>query len=635
MKKINQKIDTTLDLALQLPEERKQRSGYLKTGFETLTDTWEVIVKYTGKNIKKIAEELDASLEILSDRFAILTIEEEKIYLLSQYKEIEYIEKPRRLINSINTVRRYSLDDLQRNYANDLRGEGVLIGIIDSGVDYSNLDFMNEDGTTRIISIWDQSVVEGEPPKGFNKGTEWSRKEINEALKNIDGDEDLSAIHHVDALGHGTCIAEIAAGNGKSSGENYSGVAPKTELIVVKLGARGGEGFSRTTEFMRAMRYIVDKAKKLKKPIVINGSYGTNEGAHDGNSLFESFIDEILDEWKVTMVVAAGNEGNAGHHFGGKIEKDEEKEIELEVGKEERVITLEIWKSFHDILYFELISPYGHSSGRMRTDEDLYKIDLDNLECYVCFNEPNQYDKSQQGYILILPKKDTIKDGIWKLRIYGENVVDGNLDIWLPMSEVVGEETRFLKPEINGTVKVPGTASKVITVGSYDPLTDSVCDFSGKGNLKLEDSIKPELVAPYKNIIKPIDKIDNGSLVGTGISAAYVTGAAALLMEWGIVKGNDPDLYGEKVKTYLTKGAMRKNRNIEFPNRVWGFGSLWIENSIAMAEGGGFRSYNETKVDNEHINERIVKVLGVHPRLMNPVFLSYLPKIYKKYKYRD
>jgi len=635
MKKINQKIDITLDLVLKLPEERKQRSGYLKTGFETLTDTWEVIVKYTGKNIKKIAKELDAEVEILSERFAILTIEEEKIYLLSQYNEIEYIEKPRRLINSINTVRKYNLDKLQKYYVDDLYGEGVIIGIIDSGIDYSNPDFINEDGSTRIISIWDQSVVEGQPPKGFKKGTEWTRKEIDGALKNLEEDKHSSVIHHVDALGHGTCIAEIAAGNGRSSERGYSGLAPKSELIVVKLGSRGGEGFSRTTEFMRAMRYLVDKAKKLNKPIVINGSYGTNEGAHDGNSLFESFIDEIIDEWKITMVVAAGNEGSTGHHFGGKIEKNEEMEIKIEVGKEERVITLEIWKSYYDILHFELISPYGYTTGKMKGDEDLYKIDLDELECYICFNDPNQYDKSQQGYILILPKNDTIEEGIWELKIYGENVVDGSLDIWLPMTEIVHEETRFLKADANGTVKIPGTASKVITVGSYDPLTNTVSKFSGKGEVKKKQSIKPELVAPYKNIITPIDKIENIDLVGTGISAAYVTGAAALLMEWGIIKGNDPEMYGDKVKVYLTKGAMRKNRNIKFPNNVWGFGSLWIENSLDIARSGEFRRYKNIEGNNEYPNEKIVKVLGVHPKFMNPIFLAYFPIIYNRYKYID
>jgi len=176
MRDINQKIDTTLDLVLKLPEERKQRSGYLKTGFEILTDSWEIIVKYKGKNIKKIAKELDAELEILSEKFAIFTIAEEKIYLLSQYNEIEYIEKPRRLISSINNVTKYNLGELQRYSVDDLKGEGVIIGIIDSGIDYNNPDFINEDGTTRIMSIWDQSVLEGEPPKGFKKGTEWTKK---------------------------------------------------------------------------------------------------------------------------------------------------------------------------------------------------------------------------------------------------------------------------------------------------------------------------------------------------------------------------------------------------------------------------------------------------------------------------
>lgn len=635
MKKANNKIDATLDLILKLPEERKQRSGYLKTGFETLTDTWELIVKYTGKNIKKIADELDASVEIVSKKFAIFTIEEEKIYLLSQYKEIEYIEKPRRLISSINTVRKYNLDVLQKYSIKDLDGEGVMIGIIDSGIDYTNLNFINEDGTTRIESIWDQSVVEGEPPKGFQKGTQWNKKDINKALKDLKEDKYMSAIHHVDALGHGTCVAGIAAGNGRNHEGSYSGLAPKSELVIVKLGSRGGEGFSRTTEFMRAMRYLVDKAKSSNKPIVINGNYGTGEGAHDENSLFESFINEILDEWKITMVVAAGNEGYAGHHFGGTIQTNKDTEIEIQVGKEERIITLEVWKNFYDMFDLELISPDGHTTGRIDVDSDFYRMNIDNMECYICFNEPDKDDKNQQVFILILPKKDTIKEGIWSLKVYGKDIVDGSLDIWLPMTEVAQEATRFLKTESSGTIKIPGTASKVITVGSYDPLTDSVCNFSGKGNLKLEQIIKPELVAPYNNVINPIVKRNNNNFIGTGISTAYVTGAAALLMEWGIVKKNDPDLYGDKVKEYLTMGAMRKNIKIEFPNNAWGFGSLWIENSIKMAQLGGSRRYMDIESQKNSPNKRPVKVLGVHPMFMNPVFLSYFPIICDKYKYVD
>lgn len=635
MKNINKKIDTTLDLILKLPEERKQRSGYLKTGFDTLTDRWEVIVKYSGKNIKKIADELDAGVEILSEKFAILTINEEKIYLLAQYKEIEYIEKPRRLINSIGTVRKYNLNTLQNYTVNDLDGEGVIVGIIDSGIDYNHLDFINEDGTTRIINIWDQSVFEGKPPKGFKNGTEWTSTHINKALKDLEENKCLSVVHHVDVLGHGTCVAGIAGGNGRSNGEKYSGIAPKAEFMIVKLGARGGEGFSRTTEFMRAIRYLVDKAKDLKKPIVINASYGTNEGSHDNNSLFESFINEILEEWKITMVVAAGNEGDRGHHFGENIEKDKEIGIELQVGKEERVITLEVWKNYYDIFQFEFISPDGYATGRMSLDTDFDKIDLENMECYICCNDPNQYDKSQQVFILILPKNDTIREGVWKLRIYSEDIVDGSLDVWLPMTEVVQEETRFLKDNNSHTIKIPGTASKVITVGSYDPLTDSICKFSSKGNIDLKNTIKPELVAPYKNIINPIDKKNCDNLIGTGISAAYVTGAAALLMQWGIVEKNDVDLYGDKVKIYLTKGAMRKNKKIQFPNNSWGFGSLWIENSIKIAEMMRHRKFDDTDTKYNYAGKREVKILGVHPMFMNPVFLSYFPIIYDRYKYGE
>ncbi len=583
MRRINQKIDRTLDLVLKLPEERKQRSRCLKTGFQTLTDTWEVVVKYSGKNIKKIAKELNANIEILSGKFAILTIEEEKIYLLSQYNEVEYIEKPRRLISSINTRRKYNLDGLQTHSIEELKGEGVIIGIIDSGIDYNHPNFINEDGTTRIISIWDQSVAEGEPPRAFKKGTEWTRKDINQALKNLEKNKGLSVVHHVDALGHGTCIAEIAAGNGRANGGKYLGLAPEAELIIVKLGSREGKAFSKTTDFMRAMRYLVDKAKKLNRPIVINGNYEINEGARDGNSLFENFMDEILDEWKITGVAAAGNERNKGHHFRGKVEGEEEIEVKLEVGKEERLITLEIWKNFYDILHFELISPHGYTTGRMKSDEELYKINLDNLECYVCFNEPSQYDKGQRGYILILPKKDSIKEGVWKLKIYGKNIVDGSLDIWLPIKGIADLETRFLKEDLNKAIKIPDAASKIITVGSYAPLTNNVCDFSGKESLKEVDEImKPKIITPYGNIINPINKIDNKSLIGPGISTAYVTGAAALLMQWGIVKGNDSELYGDKVKKYLAEGAMRKDKNLSFPNTRWGFSNLWLENSLEM-----------------------------------------------------
>lgn len=634
MKDINKKIDTTLDLILKLPEERKQRSGYLKTGFNTLTNRWEVIVRYSGKNITTIADELGARVEVLSEKFAIFTIDEEKIYLLAQYNEIEYIEKPRRLISSIGSIKKYNLDTLQNYSVKGLYGEGVIIGIIDSGIDYNHLDFINEDGKTRITNIWDQSVFEGKPPKGFKNGTEWTSKDINKALKDIKEDKNLSVVHHVDVLGHGTCVAGIAAGNGRSNQEKYSGIAPKSELIIVKLGARGGEGFSRTTEFMRAIRYLVDKAKALNRPIVINASYGTNEGSHSDNSLFESFINEILEEWKITMVVAAGNEGDRGHHFGKNIKESKDTEIEIQVEEEERVITLELWKNFYDIFEFEFVSPDGYATGKISLDKDFYKIDLDNMECYICCNVPNEYDKSQQIFVLLLPKNDTIREGIWKLRIYGENIVDGSLDVWLPMTDVDQGKTRFLKSDWNHTIKIPGTASKVITVGSYDPLTDSVCDFSSKGNINLKYSIKPELVAPYKNIINPIDKKNCDNLIGTGISAAYVTGAAALLMEWGIVGKNDVDLYGDKVKVYLIKGAMRKNKKIQFPNNIWGFGSLWIENSIKMAESVRLRQNNINR-ENNYLYPGKVKVLGVHPMFMNPVFLSYFPIIYNRYKYSD
>lgn len=278
----NQKLENLLNLALDATPEELEKSENLSVGYEVEQRKWEVIVKYSQE--PEIFETLEIQPVRLLGNFAILTISQSQLERLADDAQVEFIEKPKRLFFEVNEGRSASCINPVQDEAflqgEPLFGEGVLVACVDSGIDYSHPDFCKDDETSRILYLWDQSV-EGNPPKGYQIGAEYTKEQIDEALEKKTQAERYSVVPSRDLSGHGTGVMGIAAGNGRASNGVYRGVAPKSDLIVVKLGNSRQEGFPRTTELMQGIDYCVRKAVELGKPLALNLSFGNNYGSHE------------------------------------------------------------------------------------------------------------------------------------------------------------------------------------------------------------------------------------------------------------------------------------------------------------------------------------------------------------------
>lgn len=520
----------------------------------------ELIVKFNG-DMNKVCKELNAFAEIIDCNYAVLTISEEKVISLYNYNEIEYYEYAKNVSPS------YFLERELRNTnispvkigRYKLCGKGTAVGIIDSGIDYTHKDFIASDGSSRIMYIWDQST-DGKAPEGFLYGTEYDCSDINNAIKTG------ISLSCMDLIGHGTAVSGIAAGN--------EGAASESSIIAVKLGHSGS---AKTTDIIRALKYMVDKAAIHNLPLAVNISYGMNDGSHSGNSLFEQCINSLCEKWKTAVIAAVGNEGGSGHHFGTYVLARETSEVEFICSGLGNSMYLDIWKSFNDDISIELISPYGTSSGIITEKTRNQRINMGGIIISADYRMPTHYSMKQEIKINF----DIINEqaGIWKLILRCSDIIDGRVDIWMPTVSEVSENTSFLRPEESGTMTLPSTAENVISVGGYDTSTESLAFFSGKGF----KGINPDLTAPAVRVYSSKAGGGHDSFSGTSMAAPFVCGAAALIMEWAIVSGRMPFLYGQILRAYLLKGAKR-NKNINYPNKGWGYGILDLSQTISLME---------------------------------------------------
>ncbi|MBR2735655.1 MAG: S8 family serine peptidase [Clostridia bacterium] len=535
----------------------------------------EVIVKYNG-DILSVGRRLGVETEILSENFAIVTLRLGELSRLTEFTEIEAVEAPKILTLSYQeSVRSSCVPEVQREGRYNLSGEDVAVAIIDSGIDYTHPDFIKEDGTSRILCMWDQTG-DGTSPKGFTSGAEYTNEQINAAILSSDP---YSVVPEVDIMGHGTAVAGIAAGNGRASDGENMGVAPKSSLIIVKLGEKGYPSFARTTELMRAVKYSLDKALEFGLPLVINISYGTNDGAHNGQSLFELYINSMAEKWKTSIVAAAGNEGSAGHHYSGRILADEVQDVEFFYSGKNNSFFLTMWKNFTDDFSVELILPSGRSTGEVSYIDRVRNFRIGGTRIVVSYGQPKFYTTFQEIFFQIDPLEGELLVGIYKVRIRSRKIVEGSYDIYLPTVEEVGADTSFVNASIDATITIPATAQNVITVGGYDSLRGIISDFSGRGYTLSVVYTKPDLVAPAVDILAPSMGGGYSLFSGTSMAAPFVSGSAALLMQWGIVQGRDPFLYGERLKAYLKKGS-RRNGRTNYPNNSLGYGTLCIYDAL-------------------------------------------------------
>lgn len=480
------------------------------------------------------------------------------------------------------------------------RKDGCLkesICLTGEGIDYRHPAFRNADGTTRILALWDQSLsadaVRGFlPPEGFLTGVEFTEQQINAALSE-GGQEGVGMqpegterffLPERDISGHGTAVAGIAAGT--------DGVAPESKLLIVKLGMPKTEAFPRTTELMRAVTYLVRKAVAFKLPIAVNLSFGNTYGSHDGTSLLERFLDNASEVGRCVICVGSGNEGAAMGHAVGKVEGETER-IELEVGAYESAFNVQLWKNYADIFRITLISPGGERIV-FSTDEigaeRLRRMRLEETQLLLYIGEPTPYSSQQEIYLDFLPLQRYVNAGIWTFLLEPVRIVTGNYSMYLPSQTAVSMDTRFYRPTPETTLTIPSTAARVITVGAYDTTYDAYADFSGRGYLFAANAqertgialSKPDLVAPGVGIVTAAAGGGSLSVTGTSFAAPFVTGSAALLMQWGITMGNDRYLYGQKIKAYLQRGARALPGFSEFPNPQVGYGALCVADSLPI-----------------------------------------------------
>lgn len=578
---MSQKLENLLNLALDADQGERERSEELDVGYDKEENVWELIVKYSG-TLEAVRQTARSVTELLNG-YAVIVIEEERIGQLAQLPEVEFIEKPKKLYFQTDVGRQVSCIDIVQDMPLSLRGKGTLIGIVDSGIDYENAEFRNEDGTTRIVSLWDQSV-NGRPPAGYLAGTEYTREQIDAALATEDKEVRRQMVKTSDVSGHGTAVAGIAAGNGRGSeGRRFRGAAPEAELIIVKMGAPREGGFPRTTELMRGVDYIVRKAVELRRPVAINISFGNTYGSHDGTSLVERFLNDIADMWKNVICIGSGNEGASAGHVSGKVRRQISETVELAVQQREPALSIQIWKSYVDEMGVSVISPSGRQAGPFYEFLGAQRYILGDTELLIYYGEPKPYSVKQEIYLSLLPGKQYIESGVWKIVLTPGRIVDGEYQMWLPTQTSLNMGTAFLQSNSMSTLTIPSTASLAVTVAAYDARTFSYADFSGRGPAGMyegENVLKPDIAAPGVRVTAPVPGGGYQSFSGTSFAAPFVTGSAALLMEWGIVRGNDPYLYGEKVKAYLRKGAKQLAGYERWPNALLGYGALCVRDSL-------------------------------------------------------
>lgn len=581
----DQKLDNLLNLAMDATEEEREKSRNLNVGYEKQTRKWEIIVKYSemGDSVKVLLGGPEISVVPLLGRYAIVTLPESMLDEYSRRPQIEFIEKPTRLyFEDLFSKEASCITQVQRDEPGNLRltGRGVLIGIVDSGVDYRHPAFLTADGKSRILRLWDQSIP-GNPPEGYATGTEYTNEEINEALSlSVQGGRRL--VPSEDVSGHGTAVLGVAAGSDFSRGAVKRGVAYESDLLVVKMGIPRQDSFPRTTELMQGVDYLVRQAIRLGRSIAINLSFGNNYGSHRGDSLLETYLDNVSGMGKNVICVGMGNNGNDALHTGGMLSPGEIQEIELGVGAFEPTLNVQLWKNYEDEMEIYLEHPAGERVGPLFETLGAQRWQAGNTKLLIYYGKPAPYHVTQEIYVDFLPQDEKtpyVDSGVWKIILAARNIKNGEYFLWLPGGKTLNPGTAFYLPRPQGTLTIPATARRVISVGAYDARQNTYADFSGRGCRALPYP-KPDLAAPGVDIYAPRPGGGYAAFTGTSFSTPFVTGAAALLMEWGIIRRNDPYLYGEKLKAYLRRGAKALQGSEKLPNDLIGWGRLCLESSL-------------------------------------------------------
>lgn len=524
----------------------------------------EFIVLYQGtaEEMRSEAESVGVRFDDLNYGFGILTVKVSEINKIDQITRLEYVELPQILeTTDFQSNRASCVQPAWNSYG--LSGEGTIVGFLDTGIDFTHPAFKDTNGQTRIQYIYD-----------IQTNSVYTREDINNSLKL---DDPYSVIPIQDISGHGTHVAGIACAGGSIDFDNY-GVAYKSDIIMVRVVRAGTINQALSTQLIRGIKFLIEKSEELKKPLTINISLSTNQGGHNGRTLLERYIEIVSTVEKVTIVVAAGNEGNVGHHVGGEVESVVR--IPLSIASGEKALTIEFYKTLINSFSIEIISPIGISSQIIMLDQKYNERYIGRIKVVSYNMGATPTDRIGQTNIRISTTDNQIVQGEWTLILRSLNQYKGYYDMWLPIAEGLNPQTRFLQPDVENTLGIPATVEGVISVGSYSYINNTLSPFSGRGVSRPGRDRKPDLLAPGESILSAAVGGGFDTKSGTSMAAPAVAGICSLLCEWGIIKENDIYLYGARIKNYLCRGAKRPISNFNYPDIAYGYGLVCVSDAI-------------------------------------------------------
>lgn len=494
-----------------------------------------------------------------------------KLYGLMQDGPIEGGFDPNSLIVSgITQVQRPPLS---------LTGRGCVVAVIDTGVDYTNPMFLNEDGSSRILAIWDQTIQSGTPPVGFQFGTEYTQADIDRALQSEDP---FSVVPSRDENGHGTAMAGVAAGSKVRAGLTYQGAAPEADIVIIKLKEckqyfrdfymvpQGVPAFQEN-DIMLAVQYADNFANTFRRPVVICLGLGTNSGDHSGSSALSRYMEFVAVKRSRAVVVGGGNEGNSRHHYQGNLNRqtggNSPVTVEIRVDQGAQGFLLELWGSVPDVFTVSVRSPGGETIPPLRlgiTDSITYGFIYERTQITVA----GTLVEPASGEELIQLRVQDPTPGIWNFMVEASGEIhNGVFHMWLPISQFLSAPVYFLESTPYITLTEPAMAMDVISVSAYDAANNSFYIDSGRG-FSRTGAVRPDFAAPGVDVFT-----FRGKESGTSMAAAITTGAVAQFMQWAVVEGNNPLVESREIKNYFIRGASRSN-GVSYPNRDWGYGRL-------------------------------------------------------------
>lgn len=461
----------------------------------------------------------------------------------------------------------------------NLRGQGVLLGFVDTGIDYTRPEFQYEDGSSKIAFIWDQTTRGNFPPT-MRFGSVFTREDINVA---INSENPYSIVPHQDTIGHGTFLASVAAAR---EDDTFTGIAPDAEIIAVKLKRASRYTLSTTctpeenmdyvfdaANVMLGIQFIIDRAYEMRRPVAICIALGTNFGGHDGYTLPEGYMTLVSSMSGVVICTAAGNESNARHHTDGTlVNTGDTQTIEVNVRERVRCFSAYIWSEPWDRISVSILSPMGETVRNIPfVPDSLFSRSLILERSVVRV----AYFQSTARAALVTVIDPT--PGIWEITLHGDIILNGRYHAWLPITDMISPDVDFNFSTPQYTIVVPATAMGTITCGAYNASNNSLYVASSWGPTR-QPMMSPDFAAPGVDV-QGIYPDGVGSMSGTSVAASITAALSAILLQWGIVEGNEPSMNGPRVRTLLITGCER-DRNLEYPNVYWGYGKVNVFNAL-------------------------------------------------------